>query len=108
MNVAVAQIITAAPVDALPFGLAPGRGGSDFIDGRRHGVPGLSLRRLGFFPEMAGVAADRKGGSPQTQGRHVTRGAKICAKPRNEVIIPSRTTDFRWRSIPGHRAFCPT
>ena len=32
MNVPVAQIVRAAPLDALPFGLAPGRGGSDFID----------------------------------------------------------------------------
>jgi hypothetical protein len=37
--------------------------------------PGLVVETVGIFPEMAGAAADRKGGSPPTQalphrGRH--------------------------------------
>jgi len=40
MNEAVAQIVAATPVDTLPFSLAPGRGGSDFID-RAHGFSGF-------------------------------------------------------------------
>jgi hypothetical protein len=37
MNEAVAQVVRTAPVNALPFGLAPGRGRADFLD-RGHGV----------------------------------------------------------------------
>src|SRR6185437_4313575 len=37
MNEAVAQVVRTAPVNALPFGLAPGRGRADFVD-RGHGV----------------------------------------------------------------------
>jgi hypothetical protein len=33
MDVAVPRVIGAAAVDALPFGLAPGRSGADFVDG---------------------------------------------------------------------------
>src|SRR5258708_11730548 len=32
MNEAVADIVGAAPVHALPLGLAPGRSGTDFVD----------------------------------------------------------------------------
>src|SRR5262249_49906596 len=34
MDIAVARVIGAATVDALPLGLAPGRSGADFVDGR--------------------------------------------------------------------------
>src|SRR5258708_39551666 len=50
MNEAVAQIVAATPVDALPFGLAPGRGGRGFLD-PAHGFPGLVL--VWIFPETA-------------------------------------------------------
>src|SRR4051794_12849415 len=54
MNKAVARIIGAAAVDALPLGLAPGRSGTDFVD-RAHvsRIPCLSLSLLGFFRKLS-------------------------------------------------------
>src|ERR1700736_3675924 len=41
MNEAVADIVGAFPVHALPFSLAPGRSGTDFVDAAH--VPGVLL-----------------------------------------------------------------
>ena len=43
MDEAVAYVVLAAPKDALPLGLAPGRGGADFVD-RAH-VPAFPACR---------------------------------------------------------------
>ena len=82
MNIAVAQIDGTALEDALPFGLAPGRGGTDFVD-RRHspGVSCLLLLLLGFFPEMAGSGADRKGRRGVTQAPPGRRQTPDLRKP---------------------------
>ncbi len=43
MNEAVARIVGAAPVHALPFGLAPGRSGTNFVDpAHRSNVPSVA------------------------------------------------------------------
>src|SRR5258706_9485291 len=62
MNEAVADIVGAALVHALPLGLAPGRSRTDFIDDTHW--PGVLLEAsnlLGFSPEVAdridGIAA---------------------------------------------------
>src|SRR5258705_3016217 len=74
MNEAVAQIVAATRVDALPFGLAPGRGGSDFID-RAHGFPGLSLRRLGFSRKWPGWRPTVKAAGRQLKRCRIRRCA---------------------------------
>ena len=53
MDEAVARIVGAAPVHALPLGLAPGRGGTNFVD-RAHGpkFPACRLEFLEIFPEL--------------------------------------------------------
>jgi hypothetical protein len=52
MDKAVTRIVGTALVDALPFGLAPGRGRTDFVDcGHFAGIPCFSLSLLGFSPE---------------------------------------------------------
>src|SRR5437868_11499408 len=87
MNEAVAQIVRAAPIDALPFGLAPGRGGSDFIDGRRHGVPGLSLSRLGFSRKWPGWRPTVKAAGRQLKRCRTTRGACSALIRQNQAPI---------------------
>src|SRR6187399_2214788 len=99
MNIAVAQIVAATPVDAMPFGLAPGRSGSDFIN-RAHGFPGLSLRRLGFSRKMAGWRPTVKAAARQLKRCRTGVGTKICAMERNEAIIPRRFRDVPWRDNP--------
>src|SRR5947209_17034604 len=56
MDEAVAQIVSAASIHALPFGLAPGRAGAYFVD-PAHVIrlPGLSLNNLGS-PELQDLA----------------------------------------------------
>jgi hypothetical protein len=50
MNEAVADIVGAAPIHALPFGLAPGRSGTDFVDpAHLPGVLPAALSLLGNF-----------------------------------------------------------
>src|SRR5260370_14750609 len=62
VNKAVTCIVGTAPVYALPLGLAPGRGGADFLD-RAHGsgVPCLSLSILGVFRKSPGGKATGSG-----------------------------------------------
>src|SRR5260221_3264793 len=57
MNEAVAGVIGASAIDALPFGLAPGRGRADFVN---HGHVGGSAKCLSMFPKSPVRAA----GSP--------------------------------------------
>src|SRR4249919_483051 len=69
MNVSVAQVVAAPPVNSLPFGLAPDRGGSDFVDrGHVLRIRCLSLSLLGFSRANGrGTRPDRKGGRALTQ-----------------------------------------
>src|SRR5947209_8471046 len=56
MDEAVAQIVIAAAIHALPFGLAPGRAGGYFVDPAHvTRFPGLSLNNLGS-PELQDLA----------------------------------------------------
>src|SRR5882757_3587389 len=105
VNEAVAQVVRTALVDALPFGLAPGRSGTDFVD-RGHGVPDslLVVVTLGIFPEIPGAGADRNGGRPPTQASAdrpwavfplpcPVHPSRICAKPPNKAIIRTYILD---------------
>src|SRR5579862_9803503 len=66
MNEAVPDIVGAAPVHALPLGLAPGRSGTDFVD-RAHSFRSPACR---FFDR---TGADRIGGTASLQGLHSGR-----------------------------------
>ena len=48
MNEAVAQVVGAAAIDALPFGLPPGRSGADFVD-FSHRAEACLLSLLGYL-----------------------------------------------------------
>ncbi len=48
MDEAVAQVVGAAAIDALPFGLAPGGSGADFVDFSHRAKPVL-LSLLGYL-----------------------------------------------------------
>src|SRR6266481_7536631 len=71
VNKAVTCIVGTAPVYALPLGLAPGRGGADFVD-RAHGsgVPCLSLSLLGFSRKSPGETPTVSATAAQLKRRH--------------------------------------
>jgi len=71
MDETVARIVRAAPVDTLPFRLAPGRGRTDFVDlDHRSRSPVCSLSLLGFFVSCGSSkpGRDRNGRPLRTQG----------------------------------------
>jgi hypothetical protein len=87
MDVAVARIVGAAAEDALPFGLAPGRSGADFVD-RDQGSNlrwGTELSWQHFF----GSKIDRIDAICPTQGQAFRRFAGKCKRRFFQVIIPS-------------------
>src|ERR1700722_18756709 len=81
MNVAVLEIDRAATEHALPFGLAPGRSGTDFID-HGHASGALVVVRMAWvFPGTVWfwqiMRIDRIGGTGTLQGLH-SRPARSC------------------------------
>ena len=89
MNEAVAQIVRAAPLDALPLGLAPGRGGSDFIN-RAHGYPRfpcLSLSLLGFSRKWPGLRPTVKAAGRQLKRCRTGRCACLALIRQNRASI---------------------
>src|SRR2546421_9870959 len=78
MNEAVAQIVCAAPIHALPFRLSPDRAGAYLVD-PAHVIrfPGLSLNNLGS-PELQDLA-------PRPYRRDLSSSslAHTCAAPGN-------------------------
>src|ERR1700736_3407410 len=59
MNEAIALVVGAAAVHALPLGLAPGRSGTNFVD-PAHVLrsPACRLFSLGIFPEFPALVEE--------------------------------------------------
>src|SRR5258706_6423257 len=84
MNEAVADIVGAAPVHALPLSLAPGRSGTDFVDPAH--VPGVLPAAL----SLLGISGNFR--SWRRPYRRTLRTSRVAFRPRaglrNPVIIP--------------------
>ena len=88
MDKAIAQIVSAAPIAPLPFGFAPGRGGTNFVNRcYGHSTSGLSLKFIGFFAVRRSLAA-----TVSARPTHIKCGKGIvtnCERGQFKVIIPS-------------------
>jgi hypothetical protein len=73
MNEPVAQVVGAAAEDAAPLGLAPGRGGTDFVNRAQRRNSRLLLSLLGFTG-ISGLRPDRIGGVAALQEQHLSTG----------------------------------
>src|SRR5262249_45417870 len=104
MDEAVARIVGAAAIDALPFGLAPGRGRADLVDEGHVSEPVKLL--VMFVKSLLGASWSLSNFQPYRRALFNSRAAAqplvgLMEKRFIQALIPKPNCQGRWLRWPG-------